>query len=66
MNMNNIDRISLIAELSSVSEFSSVDFILLEVHVIPKFELVLSRMQTTSQSLVTQLTKPKMFFDTPI
>ena len=29
----------------------------------PAFELVLSCMLTTSQSLVTQLTKPKMFFD---
>ena len=34
-----------------------------EVHVIQQFELVLSCIQTTSQSLATQLNKPKMFFD---
>ena len=38
--------------------------LLVEVHVIPQFELVLSCVQTTSQSPVTQLTKPKMFFET--
>ena len=37
--------------------------LLVEVQVIPQFELVLSCMQTTSQSLVTQFTKPKIFFD---
>ena len=37
--------------------------LLVEVHVIPLFELVFSCMQTTSQLPVTQLTKPKMFFD---
>ena len=37
--------------------------LLVEVHVIQQFELVLSCMQTTSQSLATQLNKPKMFFD---
>ena len=36
--------------------------LLVEVHLILQFELVLSCMQTTSQSPVTQLTKPKMFF----
>ena len=38
--------------------------LLVEVHVIPQFKLVLSCMQTTSQSPVTQLNKPKMIFDT--
>ena len=33
-----------------------------EFHVILQFELVLSCMQTTSQSPVTQLTKPKFFW----
>ena len=37
--------------------------LLVEVHVVQQFELVLSCMQTTSQSLATQLNKPKMFFD---
>ena len=34
--------------------------LLVEVLVIQQFELVLSCMQTTSQSLATQLNKPKM------
>ena len=37
--------------------------LLVEAHVIPQFKLVLSCMQRTSQSLVTQLTRPKMLFD---
>ena len=37
--------------------------LLVEVHVIPQFKLLLSCVQTSSQSLVTQLTKPKVFFD---